>query len=531
MRRAASVLALLAAAAAAPADAGTPPPADLHRIQWFVHTDLVDETTPLSWYEARIASALEDSRTLLEGSQGPADTVCCQKLESVDPGGGAAISIFGTPLDGLDHIGPGDFALLETLGAGSRGYIVEDISDCGGGPALGCASLPACSAAQPPDDDPDLVVVVSLEADALDVTGLVIAHERGHNACLVHVPEPAAETCSLMREDGGGGCLDAAECAAWSAARQATGGVCACHDGPAQEVDGLTCVDGTLAGWCSGGVCGEPGSDASVVLLAAGGPEAPVGGVPNDPLRLSGATGGWSDRGYMHRTKGLEFDPDGNVLYGIEDAAGDDVLVRLDPTEGTKLATIGPIAGAADAIALAFDPGPTPAPGDDRLLVLASSGGFEDLLAVDPQTAAPAFLGSLSLGVMNGFQGLAYDDVHQRLYTSGFAGSGLFEIDLASCPWFCDVIEVTSVSLPREVSALSFSRATGKLYMVGAIQGQTRYDRIDTATLTAEPGVGVDTFTPGGLAAVPVPEPDPRLALAAGAALLAGLGRRRRNVT
>jgi hypothetical protein len=102
---------------------------------------------------------------------------------------------------------------------------------------------------------------------------------------------------------------------------------------------------------------------------------------------------------------------------------------------------------------------------------------------------------------------------------------------MASCPWFCDVIEVTTVSLPREVSALSYSRATGKLYLVGATQGQTRYDRIDTATLIAEPGVGIDTFTPGGLAAVPVPEPDPRLALAAGAVLLAGLARRRGNVT
>jgi hypothetical protein len=345
------------------------------------------------------------------------------------------------------------------------------------------------------------------------------------------VPEPAAESCSLMRENGGGGCLDAAECAAFAMARQATGGVCACHDGPLQEVDGLACVDGELSGWCSGGLCGGPGSDAAVVLLAAGGPEAPTGAVPNDPLRLSGLTGGWSDRGYMHPKKGMEFDPDASVLYAVQDAPGDDLLVTLDATEGTTRSTIGPITGAEDVIALAFDPGPTSAPGDDRLLALSSVGGFEDLLAVDPQTAAPTFLGSLAMGVTNGFQGLAYDDAHQQLYASGFAGSGLFEIDLASCPWFCDVIEVTTVSLPREVSALSYSRATGKLYLVGATQGQTRYDRIDTATLIAEPGVGIDTFTPGGLAAVPVPEPDPRLALAAGAVLLAGLARRRGNVT
>jgi hypothetical protein len=520
---------VLAGAPAAPADAGTPPPADLHAIRWFVHTDLVDDEAPLASYEALIASALADARRVLEGSQGPADTVCCQKLESADQGGGVTLSTFGAPMDGLDHIGPGEFDVLATLGgSGSRGFLVDSISDCGGGPALGCATLPACSAAAPPDDDPDLILVVSLDAEALGVTGLVIAHERGHNACLVHVAEPAVESCALMRENGAGGCLDAAECAAFSAARQSSGGVCACHDGTLQEVDGLACVDGATAGWCSGGLCGGPGSDASLVLIAAGGPEGWMGAVPNDPLRLSGLTGGWTDRGYVHPIKGLEFDPDGVVLYGIEDAAGDDLLVTLDPTEGTKRTTVGPIAGAEDVSGLAFDPGPTPAPGDDRLLVLNSVGGFEDLLAVDPLSAAPTFLGSLALGVTNGFQGLAYDDLHGRLYASGFAGSGLFEIDLGTCPWFCDVLEVTSVSLPREVSALTFSRLTGKLYLVGAHQGGTLFDRIDAASLTAEPSLGIDAFTPGGLAAVPVPEPDPRLALAAGAALLAGLARRRR---
>ena len=251
--------------------------------------------------------------------------------------------------------------------------------DGGGGRRSLVAQSRPCSAAEPPDDDPDLVLVVSLAADALDATGLVIAHERGHNACLPHVPEPAAESCQLMRETGGGGCLDAAQCAAFSAARQTTGGVCACHDGPLQEVDGLACLDGSLAGWCSGGLCGGPGSDASLVLLAAGGPEAPIGAVTNDPLRLSGITGGWTDRGYLHPLKGLEFDPDGGVLYGIEDAAGDDLLVRLDPSEGTKLATIGPITGAEDVHRAGLRSGRTPRPpATTPSLALTSVGGVED---------------------------------------------------------------------------------------------------------------------------------------------------------
>ena len=64
-------------------------------------------------------------------------------------------------------------------------------------------------------------------------------------------------------------------------------------------------VDDTLAGFCSGGICGQVSSDAGIQLLSAGGPEAPVGGVTNDPLRLSGLTGGWTDRGWVKDIKGM----------------------------------------------------------------------------------------------------------------------------------------------------------------------------------------------------------------------------------
>jgi hypothetical protein len=531
-RAAARALGLLALALAAGAQSAqaAPPIANLHEIKWFVHTDLVSGSTPVSFYQSLLEDALADARLLLEGHQGPADGVCCQKLALEDHGGGSLLATFGTPGDGLDSIGPGELAVLNGLGgSGTRGFLVDEITDCGGNPAIGCATLPACSSVQPPDDDPNLILIVTLDAESLGVTGLAIAHERGHNACLLHPAEPA-ESCQLMRAQAGGGCLDAAQCTLYQAARQSTGGVCACHDGAAAAADGAACVDDSASGLCSGGVCGAAGSDASVWLMSAGGPEAHHGGVPNDPLRLSGLPGGWADNGWLAAAKGLEFDPDRQVLYAIEDAPGDDLLVILHPTLGTKLVTIGPIAGHADVIALAFDPGDTPAPDDDRLLALSSSGGFEDLIAIDPTSAAPTFLGSLLLGVFNGFQGLAYDDVNDRLYASGFLEHGLVEIDTSTCPFFCGVSEVESVFLPRESSGLAFSRATGRLYQVGAQSlGRTLYASVDTGSLTATPSIGLDAFTVGGLAAVPVPEPGGLGPLAAGGALLAGLAHRRRR--
>ena len=81
--------------------------------------------------------------------------------------------------------------------------------------------------------------------------------------------------CQLMAAFNGGGCLDAMECSRVVDEAQTTGSqTCDCHtDGGVFEADGGACAD-VVTGFCSGGVCGEPGSDASVRLIAAGGPEA-----------------------------------------------------------------------------------------------------------------------------------------------------------------------------------------------------------------------------------------------------------------
>jgi hypothetical protein len=59
----------------------------------------------------------------------------------------------------------------------------------------------------------------------------------------------------------------------------------------------------------------------------------------------------------------------------------------------------------------------------------------------------------------------------------------------------------------------------------------TFHDTIDAATLTASFKIGVDPYTPSGLAAIPVPEPGRDIALLAAAGALAGLAlcRRRRG--
>ena len=67
-----------------------------------------------------------------------------------------------------------------------------------------------------PDDDPNLYMVVTRDADASGAFAKSVAHERGHNSCLPHVD---VDECQLMRPGAGGGCLAASECADLSAGR------------------------------------------------------------------------------------------------------------------------------------------------------------------------------------------------------------------------------------------------------------------------------------------------------------------------
>ena len=528
------IAALLASAALAA------PTADLHEVKWFVHVDLIDAGAgrDLAFYEAMLDAALADSRLAMEGHQGPLDRVCCSRLLKEEHSPSVTLATFGTPGDGLDVIDTGELATIAaTGGSGSRGFLVDSINDCGGGPASGCAVIPSCGG--PPDDDPDRYLVVTLDAEDSGILGLVIAHERGHNACLGHV---SSDPCELMQGVASGGCLSTAECASFRDARTSSGDACACHADvplgadPLPIEDAIPCSDGGGSGICSGGSCGPAAGDAGVSLIAAGGPEAASGAATDDALRLSGLPGGWSEAGDLGSVlRGLAYDPDGEVLYGIADGGvGDDSLVVVDAATGSVTSTIGTVTGHDDITSLAFDPGATTSSSDDRLLALSSDGSFEDLIEIDPANATASLLGPLDVGAAGGFQGLAYDSLNQKLYAAGFTLDGLWEIDISACgaPFFCTTTEVTGIGISREDASLAYSRDSGRLYQVGRQVGsQILYDSIDSTTLTPRSRIGLDGFTVGALAALPVPEPATLLSLPAGLGLIIGLARRRRRAS
>jgi len=527
--------ALTLALACGAANAATP--ADLHEIRWFVHGDLLDPESgrDLAFYRAILDDALADSRVLLEGNQGPVDRVCCSRLVLEEHAPGVTLATFGSPGDGLDVLDSGELdAITSAGGSGSRGYLIDSIADCNGsGPAVGCATFASCGG--PPDDDPNRFMIVTLDAADSGALGMVIAHERGHNACLPHVSN---DPCELMQAYAGGGCLGTEECDTLRSARTTSGDACACHvdvalgDDATPEEDGLECTDGGGTGVCSGGVCGPAWSDAGVGLLAAGGTESSSGAATDDALLLSGLPGGWDELGALGAAiRGLAYDPDAGVLYGIEDAtAGGDVLVEIDPATGVVTRTIGVVVGHDALTSLAFDPGTTDAASDDRLLALSSDGSFEDLIEIDPETATPSLLGPLDWGVSGGFQGLAFDSERRKLFASGYSIDGLWQIDIESCgaPYFCRATEIAGIGITRQDPSLAYSRKTGRLYQVGRQTGsRILYDAIDAATLTPRASVGIDGYSSGGLAALPMPEPAPGLALLSGLALLLVLVRRR----
>ena len=519
--------------------AGAEPAADLHDVKWFVHVDLIDAGAgrDLAYYEALLDQAIEESRLALEGYQGPADVPCCNQIRKEEHSPGVTLVTFGTPGDGLDIQDAGDLDIYRSLGgSGTRGFLIDSINDCGGSVAIGCADLPVCGG--PPDDDPNRVLVVTMDAQDSGVLGLVIAHERGHNACLMHVSD---DPCQLMRSSVGGGCVSTSECDAFTDARQSSGGSCACHaDSPAHTAldDGDACVDGAIAGVCSGGLCGEHQRERR--HPAAGGrrtrpgrgrghrrPAAHLG--PDRRLDDAGDFGG--------TVRGLAYDADADVHYAVLDVVGDDVVAQVDPTTAT-LSGSHTVTGHADLIALAFDPGATTS--DQRRPPAGAllSGGFEDLIQIDPDTGNATLVGLLEIGVTGGFQGMAYDDVNDRLYVAGFGTSTLYEVDESSCDGappiesFCGVTAVAPTStLYRMAPSLAFSRDTQEIYLVGHQSGnQFFYDRIDANTYARRTRIGPDHYTAGGLAALPLalPEPSPGVALAAGVALLSGLARRRR---
>lgn len=540
MTRTARVLASVIATWLAAGAAHAAPNADLQNLKWFVVSG-IGQGENLAFYQAVIDQAMADAKLLLQGDQGPADVPCCVDIRRL-----SAISITAPTLQAVDA--GTDYDDMTTRctqsGGGSCAFLVDTITFCGGfsPTAIGCADAPTC-AENVPDDDPTLTLVVSLDALIDGSLAQTIAHERGHNACLSHV---TATPCQIMRDAAGGGCLDAAECGHYRDAGNASGASCGCHtDALATVADETACVENATPGICSGGLCGEVGSDVSVRLFAAGALEFPAAGANDDPLLLSGLSGGWSDAGSLGAPlRDADWAESRSLLYGVTDA---DQLVTINPATGATLATIGtlPATGTSllSATAVRYD-GIAFAPGgagsaDDLLYAVRQAASCDDtdfcdseLVRIDPDDAAITFLGDVATSLMDGFQDLAFDTSRSRLYASGFAEGSLFEL-FPSCdyigPQFCLALDVEEVVLPRIQSGLAYSAQTDRLYLVGTQVGdQVYYDSIDAADFSYPESIGIDGFGPGGLAALPAPEPLSAAGIAAAFAVLARWSRRRR---
>ena len=515
-----SALALALTVGSGPAHAA--PTENVHDMTWFVHIDMIDVGMgmDLAFYTQLITDHLAEADILLQGEQGPVDEGCCVVLDPF------SVSTFGTTGDGLDMITTQ--LELDAVFASPGAYLVEMVHFCGGDFSTtirGCAQTPGNA------------LVVSFEADASDFLPTVMAHERGHNGGLGHVTNNA---CELMSASNGGGCLSVSECSAFLADADSTGGTCECLPdaiGAEPAPIGTSCADPSNCGLCSGGVCGACSGLAGTVLVAAGGVGSANGATTDDALLQAGLSSDWSVAGAIPvEVAGLAYDSAGGVLYGIEVLAGDDSLITLDPDTGAKLSTVGTLTGKAQVIALAFDPQPS----GDRLFAIELDDDFfgtpcssfpltppcfSELFEIDPSDASITVLGELNtLIITNGMQGLAWDDATSTLYAASPAG--IATLTLSSCDGStCPAVPFDDTF--RSPVALAWDDATGLLLREGGdSSGGTEIDIIlpSTGTLATR---GVDPFTPGGLAARPVPEPSVWLGLVSGIGLLWGLARRR----
>ncbi|MED5260810.1 MAG: hypothetical protein VX574_00210 [Myxococcota bacterium] len=616
-RTLAAPLVLLVVLGALAANA-SPPAKSIHELNWYVHPDLRDPNgswQDIGYWRALIEEATVEANALLQGKNGPGDLPCCTALAV------GTVEYFLDPASILFDIGSSaEFNSLREIGTpGSRAYFVDSITSCSSDQALaiGCGERPDCATAA---TSPDIILAVTLDAhEEFDRLANTLAHERGHNACLEHVAFVDASDCQLMTPASGGACLDdlaTLQCDRFrAAANAAADGSCECHDsvGVAEE-DATACTLETAPeGLCSGGLCGETGSDASVTLVAAAGTAAAQGDTTDEWIAMSGVTGGWSSSapfGSGFEVRGFAYSPGRNIVYGIaperllsRPPPGDRVspeedpdwtttntLLELDPTTGA-VSVVGTIDSYDEMVALAFDPGPTADPEDDRLLALAiewnqardnsqtASPELEDfycrrLVEIDPDDASvvpgpdldqdgngepPRVLSQCSYDLDEGAQGMAYDATRSKLYTSSRSaslienevvvrpGRQLREIELP-CGTTCTVgttIE-TPDTLYRRSPSLAYSATSDRLHHLGWRdhgEAGTRlyFDSFDAASVAAAaaasvpttfdraPTLTVEGFSAGGLAAIPIPFPVPEPLGGPLVALvaLAMLGRRR----
>ena len=535
------VLSLFLGTLAVPALALAAPAVDLHNLNWYVHVDLIDVAAgeDLAYWEGVIDAAVTSANGLIEGGQGPFDQPCCARIDRT-----VSVSLFGSQGDGLDVINsePDEVAISNAGGSGSNAFLVDSLTWCGGSAplAIGCALRPSLCNLNG-SDDPNFWMIGTVESRDAGTLPVVVAHERGHNACLQHV---SAAGCQIMQGSiatpGMGGCMTATECSNFKAGRTTTvsGLECTCYDnGGAFLPDGLVCEETPTPGICSGGLCGPYAGGAGVSLIAAADPGTSAGGPPEDALLISALKGEWTTLAQFNPAaddvRGMAYAFDSATLYGVVPTIADDSIVTIDPATGLILATVGTITnGAEEIVSMAYDPGATNAPGDDRLLVLEVSGAVGEIRAIDPATpSVTTLLGSLALGPANLFSGLAYDSIQDRLFAgSPFADYGLWEFDLSSCPPSpCNVAQIPGVALTRIDASLAYSPISGMLYQVGKALDAPRtfYDVIDPVAGVRVETIALDVFSPSALAAVPEPALTPAFAMGAMVLLIAARRRGR----
>ena len=80
------------------------------------------------------------------------------------------------------------------------------------------------------------------------------------------------------------------------------------------------------------------------------------------------------------------------------------------------------------------------------------------------------------------------------------------EIDLSTCPFFCELIQQVGLGLERFDSGLAYSADTGMLHLVGSqlalapLGPRTLYDIVDPSTFVTIPEtIQVDAFTTGAI--------------------------------
>ena len=296
----------------------------------------------------------------------------------------------------------------------------------------------------------------------------------------------------------------------------------------------MKCDD--AGGVCSGGCCGSLSGDAGVHLLAAADP-GDTGLAPEDMLRVSAYTGDWTNRGQISGTaddvRALAYSTDADVVYGIVPTVGDDRLVTIDPTTGLLIATIGQIANGTDEfVSLAYDPGPTASPADDRLIGLeVSTGDQGELRSIDPASPDTAtLLGSLGWSPASAFSSLAFDPTLDRLlFATPFGPNGLWQLDMGTCPPACSPSQFPGSGRFWSDASMTWSPDSGMAYVIGtgflAPETRTFYNVIDPATGATMETLSLDRFTPAGLASVP--EPGLGLGLLIGGGLLGRLAETR----